>query len=382
METDIARERLARQGIAAAAGTSAAPAGTPATTPSATTPSAAAARQLATQAQDFHGAKWALGLRSGADGVAADEVAVDTALADGGIVRSWPMRGTLMMMARDDVAWLTRLLAPRSFAASAGVWRRDGLVEGDFVRAGDVARDVLDDRQLGRPALLEAFAAAGLDTGGGRGSHLLRRLAGEALIVFGAPRGTAQTFALLDDRAPAPDAAPRDRDEALALLAERYVAGHGPTTVADLAWWSGLTLADTRRAVQLAGERVEQDPRGFLVPPGPDPALAAQADVHLLPPFDELLLGYRDRSASLAERDLARVVPYSNGLFAPTVVLDGVVVGIWRRTLIGADRVDVAVEPFGDPSPALAQAVEQRAREYGHYLGRAVRVEIGGTVGA
>lgn len=333
----------------------------------------AASAMLATQAQDFHGAKWALALRS-----SGSEADVDAALATGRVIRTWPMRGTLLFVARRDARWLTELLAPRSFLASAGVWRGAGLEESDFDRARAVAEDVLSGGvALARAPLLRLMQSAGVETGGGRGAHLLRRLAGDTTIAFGAPRGTEQTFVLLDEWAP--DALRLERDEALAELATRYVSGHGPTTARDLAWWSGLTVTDARRAVTLAGDRVALDRDGYLVPAtaaeGPSQAEAPRGDVRLLPGFDELLLGYRDRSASLAPEHAPLVVPSSNGLFLPSVVVDGRVSGVWRRTLpSGRGGVSVTVELFSDVPAAVTTKIRRRADEYARYLGRDVEL--------
>ena len=326
----------------------------------------AAAGMLATQAQDFHGAKWALALRS-----TGREVDVDAALASGGVVRGWPMRGTLMFMAAADVRWLTTLLAPRSFLASAGAWRTAGLEPADFARAADLVGSALSGGvAMGRTALLQVLERGGVATGGGRGSHLLRQLAGTALIVFGPPRGTEQTFALLAEWAPS--ARRLGREEALGELARRYVAGHGPTTVRDLAWWSGLTLGDARLALRLAGDAVGEvsiagEP--YLVAAGGPPPPPLRETVRLLPGFDELLLGYGDRSASLAAEHIPRVVPARNGLFLATVVVDGRVVGTWRRTL-GTGRVELAVEPFTQLGARRRTRLRRAAADYAAYLGR------------
>lgn len=352
---EIARRRLLAHGVAG---------------PAAPSVAEAAHRLLATQAQDLHGAKWALALRSA--GLESD---VDAALASGAVVRTWPMRGTLLIVARQDARWLTELAAPRSFAASASIWRNAGLVERDFGIAASVARDVLaGGRALSRPDLLLAFETAGLPTSGGRGSHLIRRIAGEAVIAFGPARGTEQTFVLFDEWLP--DAEGLLRDEALARLADRYLSGHGPATVHDLAWWSGLTVTEAKRAVVLAGDAVDRLEDGLLVSAAAsDPGRADAPDVRLLPPFDELLLGYRDRSACLSASDFARVVPHSNGLFSAVLTVDGVVVGIWRRSLVGSAAspdaaVEVVVEPFAPLPAAVASAVETRAAEYARHLGR------------
>jgi hypothetical protein len=331
----------------------------------------AASEMLATQAQDPAAATWALGLRS--SGRQRD---VDAALASGRVVRSWPMRGTLMIMARRDCRWLTELLAERSFVAARGLWRRAGLAEGDFARAGDIAREELSgSRALGRRPLLEAFRRAGLDTSGERGAFLLRRLAGEALIAVGPPRGTEQTFVLLADWAP--DALRLDRDDALRELATRYFSGHGPATVPDLAWWSGLTLGDARAAVALAGDALEPFGDGLLQSADrPQSETARRGDVRLLPGFDELLLGYRDRSASLTADQSGLVVPSSNGRFLPILTIDGRVAGTWSRSSVNSGPVMLIVRPFVPLTSAALDAVVRRARAYGRFLDREVEISV------
>jgi hypothetical protein len=327
---------------------------------------------LATQAQDLAAAKWGLGLRS-----TGRESDVDAALAAGRVVRTWPMRGTLMITARRDCRWLTELLAPRSFVAARGLWQRAGLAEADFARAADVARhELTGGGALGRKPLLAAFGRAGLETSGERGAFLLRRLAGDTLLSLGPPRGTEQTFVLLAEWAP--DALRLERDEALAELARRYFAGHGPASVHDLAWWSGLTLADVRAGVAAAGEALAPV-AGDLLDVAGRPAIEAprRGDLRLLPGFDELVLGYRDRSASLTAEHARLVVPSANGRFKAVVTLDGHVTGTWSRSsprLSGP--ITVEVSPFTPLTATSRLALERRAHAYGRYLDREVVVEV------
>ena len=134
----------------------------------------------------------------------------------------------------------------------------------------------------------------------------------------------------------------------------------------------GLTIADARQAVRLAGDAVgEVSVAGepYLVTEGGPPPPPASETVRLLPGFDELLLGYGDRSASLAPGDVPRVVPARNGLFLATVVVDGRVVGTWRRTL-RADRVELAVEPFAPLGARRRSRLQRAAADYAAYLGR------------
>ncbi|MCU1526429.1 MAG: hypothetical protein JWP75_192 [Frondihabitans sp.] len=354
---DLARRRLVSQHVAG--------------DPSASVEQAATSL-LATQAQDFAAAKWALGLRS-----TGRESDVDEALASGRVVRTWPMRGTLMMVGRTDCRWLTELLAPRSYGAARGLWQRAGLTEADFARARDIAHDELSGgRAVGRRPLFESFRRSGLDTSGERGAFLLRRLAGDVVLALGPPRGTEQTFVLLDEWAP--DAIRLDRSEALAELATRYFAGHGPASVYDLAWWSGLTLADVRVAVALAGEALEPFGEGLLQAAGrPEGDLPRHGDVRLLPGFDELLLGYRDRSASLTADQAGLVAPSSNGRFRPLVTLDGRVLGTWSRSSPRSGTVVVDVDAFQPLTSTIRASLERRVRAFGRFLGREASLTIG-----
>ena len=169
----------------------------------------------------------------------------------GAIVRSWPLRGTLHLVAAEDLGWLLALTAPRMLATAATRRAALGLTESDVEHARGIATDVLSGRRvLSRRALLAALEASGVDTAGQRGYHLLGSLAQTGTLVLGPTEGAQQTFALLDECVMHPRRL--ERDEALGELALRYFRSHGPATARDLARWSGLTLADVRRGCRSA----------------------------------------------------------------------------------------------------------------------------------
>ena len=181
----IARQRLANQQIA---------------DPTLTRPADVVAWLGAMQAQDYLGALWAIGLRL----PGAREATVEQALADRSIVRTWPMRGTLHFVAAADARWMLALLAPRTMAQAAGRFRQLGLDDDAFALSRDACIAALQGgRQLTRAALYQVVEAAHVSTAGQRGIHILWRLAHEQLICFGARAGKQQTFALLDEWAPA-----------------------------------------------------------------------------------------------------------------------------------------------------------------------------------
>ncbi|MEO7058914.1 MAG: winged helix DNA-binding domain-containing protein [Lapillicoccus sp.] len=325
--------------------------------------------RLALQAQDLASGLWSVGLRTG-----ASAVEIHQAIRDRAITRSWPMRGTLHLMATRDVRWMCLLLAPRSMRQARSRLAQLELTDAVIDRARDLLGAALaDGRALTRVEAFAVLRAGGVPPDGQRGIHLLGRFCQEGLLCQGPLAGPHPTFVLLEDWVPfswLPD-----RAEAMATVARRYVAGHGPVTLKDLAGWTGETLAFAREAVALAGdclvvESIDGVPHLVHVDA---PAPAARPGTYLLPGFDEFLLGYKDRSSMLTREEELRVVPGRNGVFLPTVVVGGVVVGTWTRSTSAA-RVDVTVQPWGSVSSSRRRAIEAAAAGYGRFLGVPARV--------
>ena len=327
-------------------------------------PAAVVGHLLCVQAQDYPGSLWTVGLRT-ADATVDD---VELAIAERQIVRSWPMRGTLHLVLADDLDWILRLTGQRIFAMAAGRHREMGLDEAQFATATTTAERVLAGGEiLTRAELLAAFASAGVDTSGQRGAHLLLALSVRRVLVFGPVQGKTQTFTLLDEWVPRPRRL--EGDEALAEFVLRYLTGHGPATIRDFAWWSSLTLTDARRglaAVESQLERLDVDGVTHYHRPGLEPA---RPGVHALPGFDEFVLGYQDRSAQLSPEHATTIVPGGNGMFLSTIVVNGEIVGTWRRTA-STRQVSVEVVPFVTLSRAAGAGMAREVKRYGHYLGR------------
>lgn len=309
----------------------------------------------ATQAQDFFAARDAVALRTG--GRSLDDV--DAALNAGSVVRSWPMRGTLHLVPAEDLGWMLTLGAPRVATAAATRRAQLGLDDATLARARRTAVAALQGGgRVSRDGLMKLWRDARIDTSDQRGAHLFGALAREGLVCLGPREGRGQAVVLLDEWVTHPRGL--DRDEALAEWALRYYRGHGPATVRDFAWWTGLTLADARRGVSEVAdrlERVEVDGVEHLLG-AETPALldAAPLDapaVLLLPAFDELLVGYRDRTAVLPAEHLDKAI--SGGMFRPTVVAGETVVGTWRRPARPGGAP--VTTPFTTFSPAVTAAV-------------------------
>ena len=328
--------------------------------PRCATPAEAVRWLTAVQGQDLPGALTSVALRT--DGGTRDGVVA--ALDAGEVVRSWPMRGTLHLTAADDLPWMLQLLSAKALAGASGRRAIVGLTDADVERARDVASAALTGgRRLGRAALIAALAAGGVPTEGQRGYHLLWWLAQNGLTCLGPMDDGDQQFVLLDEWVPVPRRL--ERDEALGELVHRFFASHGPATVKDLVRWAGVLVRDVKAGLAVAGDRLERldvDGTEHWMDPATPGRLATASEeaegVLLLPGFDELVLGYADRSCTVPAEFATRIVPGNNGMFRATAVHAGTAVAVWR-TGRGKGR-PIALEPFAELPAAVVAAIEER----------------------
>jgi hypothetical protein len=319
-------------------------------------------RLCAVQAQDYSAAKWALGLRC-RDVVDAD---VEAAFNAGAIIRTHLLRPTWHFVDPADLRWLLALTGPRVHALNGYAYRRFELDAAVCRRgAAVVSKALKDGAHLTRDELGRALEAAGIAMAEPhRLAYMMMRLELDAVICSGPRRGKQSTYALLEERVPS--AEEPNRDESLALLATRYFATRGPATMRDLAWWSGLTVADARRAVAIA-ELDEETIDGVTywrgaggtARPAPSPA------AHLLPNYDEYFIGFRDRSA-IGARVKGRTFP-PDTFRAHVLAVDGQLVGGWRRQLAGG-RVHVELKPVVALTAPERKAVASAVAAFGTFL--------------
>jgi hypothetical protein len=318
----------------------------------------------AIQGQDYAGAVLSVALRT----ASRDRKAVYAALDSGAVVRSWTMRGTLHFVAAEDLSWMVGLTSERLIARAAKLRTHLGVDVPTLERAREVAIESLSrNKRLSRPELLAAWQKAGLTDVKQQAYLLIWHLAQTGTLCLGptSPAGE-QYFVLADEWI----ANPRrlEHDEALGEWALRYFRSHGPATVKDFTSWTKLTAKDVKTGVALAKPSLERlDANGVEYYLDPQTADALDANrkaaggVFLLPGFDEYLLGYQDRSAVLDPEFAQRIVPGSNGVFLPTVIVNGNVVGTWKRAGNGVNRLIVA-NSFTVFGRTLANTIERCGR--------------------
>jgi hypothetical protein len=319
----------------------------------------------AVQAQDYLGSLWAIGMRT----QNATEVDVEQAIAERKIIRTWPMRSTLHFVPPEDVRWMLKLLTPRVIARSLARYRQLELDDAVFTRSRKLfERALRDGKQLSRGMMYEVLNEAGISTRQTRGLHVLGRLAQDGVICFGPRQGKQPSFVLLDEWVPT--GKQMDREAALAELARRYFTSHGPATVHDFAWWSGLTLVDVRAGIALAKPNLTEDRingqvywRASSVPI----KARSRSTAHLLPAFDEYTVAYKDRSMLVDPASLKLSDPVRS-ILGPAILMNGKLVGNWKRTF---DKKSVTLSPvlFARVNPSEQRAFSNAAQEYGRFLG-------------
>ena len=317
-------------------------------------------------------AAW-LGVRARSRGIQMTDL--DRALnQQRSIARTWLMRGTLHVVAAEDLRWLLQLLGPVFVRAGATRHAQLGLhdalksrgvaaIRRILTGAGPLTRHELLDRLRSQDIELDPKTQAPI--------HLIGLAALQGILCLGPARaGGESTYVLLDDWVPPAPA--RSRESALAELARRYFAAYGPATVEDLAAWSGIPMAEARSAVIGArsglSEVMIQGRPGLALKKRLSPvSRPAKAEVRLLPTLDSYLLGYRRRDLAV-HLSLQRRLQRGGGWLHPVIVVDGRAAGTWSLRRIGR-RGRLTVEPFEALSKAVRVRVDEELVDIARFLG-------------
>ena len=354
MTVDIPALRLHRQRIAR---------------PGDTTPAEIVRHLGAVQAQEYPFAKWALALRL-AQGIT--DAGIEQAFAEGSILRTHVMRPTWHFVAAEDIGWMQRLTAPRVKTAMSSYLRHHGMDTKMLHRCAAIIERALEGGMfLTRVELGQRLARARLSLTPMQLGFVTMHAEIEGIICSGPRRGKQFTYALIGERAP--DQRQLTGDEALEELTRRFLRSHGPATVRDYVWWSGLKTADARRGfAMVTAKSFEQDGVTYwsITRERRGPALG----VHLLPIYDEYLVSYRDRVA------VPHGPSYIRGgstlvSFRHALIVDGQVAGTWRPEA-GSDRPAVAVTAMRQLSREERRGIDAAVARYGRFLD----LEVSATV--
>jgi hypothetical protein len=286
---------------------------------------------------------------------------VDRALTeDRTLLITWLNRGTLHLVRREDYPWLQALTTPRLFTANATRLRQEGVGLDEAERALRLIERSLGERgPMTRFELRDDLDAAGIRTAGQAFIHLVMLACLRGIAVRGPMVGKQHAYVLVRDWIGEPR--PVDREKALAELARRYLAGHGPASDRDLARWAGLPLGEARAGLAAIGSELEDAGEAAVRLRGRRPDRSTMPQPRLLGPFDPTLLGWSSREEIVGDH-ASRIV--SGGVFRPFALVGGRAVATWRWS-----DGKVLLEPFATKLAAsAARALEREAADVARFL--------------
>jgi hypothetical protein len=320
----------------------------------------------AMQAQDFNMSKWAYGIRLNNLKVTS----INDAINSGEIVRSHLLRPTWHFVSADDIYWISELTAPQIKSAAKSREKQLGLDETVIRKSYSVLEKSLRvGGHLTRQEIISDLRKAGIETDNNRASHLLIRAETEGIICSGKLKEYKQTYTLLPEWIPRTKTL--NRDEALKELALRYFTSHGPATLNDFNWWSGLSIRDSRQALdsvksELCSEVMENNTYWFASPS--ETSEPRTDEVFLLPAYDEFIISYRDRTASLKLVNHKKAVS-DNGIFYPVIIRNGQVIGTWKHT-VKKDLVFFETKIFGNNNFEINANSLKAFNQFASFLGK------------
>jgi hypothetical protein len=283
----------------------------------------------AMQAQTYPMAKWAIGVRL----PGSTEGMIEQAINEGEIIRTHILRPTWHFVSSDDIHWMLELTAPRIKAIVLTYNKSIGEDETLLNKMlSPVEKILTEESHLTRQEIGERLKAEGMDIDNRRLNHIMSWAELEGVVCNGRVKGSKQTYCLLQEKAPKTYSL--TKEEALERLARKYFSSHGPATIKDFVWWSGLLMSDARKGIEsirhdFTGETIGADTYWFRKDIQLPPADTTPSAL-LLPAFDEYLVGYRGRLDILKE-EYTRTVITKTGIFSPILTLNGEIIGTWKN---------------------------------------------------
>jgi hypothetical protein len=280
----------------------------------------------AMQAQDYIMAKWAVAVRL----PNATDMQIEADINAGKIIRTHVMRPTWHLVVAEDIRWMLELTAPNLDKIAGTYYRKLGLDEAILKKSNThIAKMLRDGNELTREEIMTKLEKQGITTNG----LLMYKAEIERIVCNGAMRGKKFTYALFDEKVPATK--PISKEEALARLAKKYILSHAPATLKDFCWWSGLSIGDAKKGLEMVKSDFISETIGtenYYFHSAHTNLKSTENILHLLPAFDEFLISYKDRTASI-EIDNQTKAFSKNGIFYPVIVWNGQVIGTWKKVL-------------------------------------------------
>lgn len=326
----------------------------------------------AMQAQDFNMSKWAIGIRI----PASTEEKINSAINNGEIIRTHLLRPTWHFVSNDDIYWMLELSAQKIISSLKSRHKQLGLDEKIFSKSNKIIENAfLKKVNLKRSELKAELEKSKIILNDNRAAHLLLRAELDGIICSGREKGNQNTYALLSKRVSKKEIL--SREESLAKLAQKYFNSRFPVTLKDFIWWSNLSAAEAKKALELIkselislkiGNEIYWLPADYSIPKN------YKKSYRLLPAFDEFIISYKDRTGIINSKDHKKAIS-SNGIFWPAVSANGKIIGTWKR-IIKKDKVEVQINFFEKTNKAAISLIKKESLKFSNFLNKKLEIKI------
>jgi Winged helix DNA-binding domain len=324
----------------------------------------------AIQAQDFNMAKWAVGVRLHD----STDKTIESAIDSGEIIRIHVLRPTWHFVSPEDIHWMLDLTANQIKSSMKSRDKALELTDKVYSKSNAVIAKTLQDEDHSlREDLVLALNRANIKTDNNRTSHLMVRAELDGIVCSGKLKNNKQTYTLLTNRVS--KTKKLTKDEALGTLALKYFTSHCPATLQDFIWWSGLSTSDSRKALEMVKSNFIPETIGkytYWLTHSFSVSKTRNDLINFLPAYDEFIISYKDRSASLMNEDTKKAVS-SNGIFRPVILINGMVAGLWKRT-IKKDKILLETELFRSSVKISKTSIDNAVHTYAQFQNKKVEL--------
>jgi hypothetical protein len=320
----------------------------------------------AMQAQDYPMVKWAIGIRS----KGFSEASVNEAFDKGEILRTHLLRPTWHIVTAEDISWMIDLSAPRLKSSLNGRHKELGINTSILNKCFRIIEGELSGgNHKTREELMVRLGKDRIDSSENRSSHIMMLAELEKLVCSGKNMNGKPTYALLRERVNV--SSPLSKENALKQLALTYFSSHGPATIRDFSWWSGLSAREATNGIEMTINGLISETIGnetYWMRPSEKKITEPQNRLILLPAYDEFVIAYKDRT-QIIDLKLQSQAISSNGIFWPVILLDGKAIGTWKRTVKNG-KVIIESKFFNKPNKKTLDLFDQASHLYAKFLGK------------
>jgi hypothetical protein len=325
----------------------------------------------AMQAQDYAMAKWAIGSRCD-----ASEKAIEEAINDAGIIRTHILRPTWHFVAAEDIHWMLDVSGPQVKRIVTSYVKKYGFdaKKLDQINAS-IEKILAGNNHLTRDEIMQELNIKKTSKEGSLGGPIMMNAELDGLVCNGKMKGKQLTYALLEERVAKPKTK-LSKEEALAKLAKRYFESHGPATLLDFSWWSGFSPTSCKvviSSIETELNSIEIDNQKYWFGTNFTDKDNFRKSVHFLPAFDEILISYKTREASILPEHQSKAFT-NNGIFKPIILENGKVIGTWKR-IIKKDHAKIETQFFHETENAKKTALFDGIRAFENYLETKIVIE-------